>query len=463
MRKFSIILAFVLLISGLSVYATESYAVTDTYQSKTETVQGVNGWYFCAFPNGTREDMEYYSSNSRWKRPGGIEAYPLIKSPDMLPGNEVDCGFVFVAPKAGIIRLEGKVEILEKANVTARIFKKNGKELLWDEALKAPSLCGTYNTLTRVSEGEEIWFTVDSNGSNSNDFVTWWPKVEYMDMAYVPVSEVDKEYNYKTDFPSADEQGKDGWHAQYNMGTNYSEFNDMLWDGALSGYAVNGISGRTAYMTCETMCSGSGTACAAVWVSPFAGIARLSSDGNIISNGRDISMKIAKTDKTKKNGEVLWSSVADAGDESGINYSIDVPVAAGDRLYFVSEGGGELIWNPSISYIQTTLFANSGKLLTDMLFVNDGDVVDCIFEDGDTIYRDTVFFLAVYDSNNCLRRLTEATNIAAEEWNPRELGMSVNMNFGEESYEGWRISLLALTGECGRYFSTNNSASAYID
>ena len=468
MRKISFIMAMVFMLGTLTVAANEDVEVLSTYQSKMQTTQGTGGWFFTAFTEEGKEELEYFSSNARWKLKGGEEAYPTVKHDLMLPGNDVACGYVFIAPEKGIVRLAGDVS-LNKASVTVSILAENGQEILWEENLDArdtkdQKLTQSYSVITEVKAGEEIWFKADSNGANSNDFVTWWPKVEYTDMEYIPIENIVTEYGYKEAFSAEGQIADDNWSLQYNKTENYLEYKEMMWSAADEGYIVRSLSGVGAIADAKKLSPGDECSVAAVWTAPVSGVVRLTPDGAIATaDGDTACIKIVKMNIENNKEDIIFEATTD----DDTNYDINLPVTRGDKLYFEVEktrsSQTEVLWNPQIDYIQSTIFSIGGKLLINTQNIEEDDTVHCTFKDEKIISEEAMVMLAVYDDKNCLVDLSEPEYITPDSEGRTEFNISTDISFEAVDYSGWKISLMVITMQDGRYFSANISADSYVD
>lgn len=189
MKKLSWLLIGILILGCIPVLGEEA-PVVSTYTSEWNVEQGVDNWYFCEFGKDDATELLWDSANSRWK---GSGSYPIFKREDMTPANTSDVGLKFVAPTKGMVRLRGTVELPYESNangngVTASICK--GKKELWTAPVTSSA---TYDFVTSVRQGDELYFKVNCNRSNSYDWTRWWPSVEYLGIEYVPETE---EYTY---------------------------------------------------------------------------------------------------------------------------------------------------------------------------------------------------------------------------------------------------------------------------
>lgn len=452
MRKMCFALALILLLGSISVFAADSYTVTEKYTAKFEREQGINSWYFSCFPDGKREDLVYYPESTRWKRESG-EAQPLIKSDLTLPGNTIDSGFVFQAPKGGTVRLKGSVK-LSSASVELTI-SKNGTKTLWNEvksAAKGTDVYVDYEVLTTIKQGDEIWFRVGADGANTNDFTTWWPSVEYTSLNYVPISNsrLDTEYSFEDDFSS-----KDAWEIKFRDETLYS---DMIWDGRENAYVAATATGFKAWVSGDVLRPTRSANCAVVWTAPYSGAVSVKTSDAV--SAIDDSVVLAKIVKNadEKNMTEIWKQVI-SSDEDGI-YDVKVPVSKGDRLFFEAEYesgsvSGGIVWNPELSYVQSGIFTEDGDIFDEISEVSDGDTVYCELRDNGVIESDSIVFLALYDDNGLMRSISPVVNYTAQQGSEQKISAGITFNFGEESYEGWKLSLLIWSSESGRFFTTN--------
>ncbi len=162
-------------------------AVTDTYQSVFGSEQGVNNWCFCEFDGNNYKELIWDAAKKRWKTSSG-DNYPIFASDQMMPGNEIGVGLLFISPKRGMLQMKGEVCLPYSdgagGKVIARIMK--GKKVLWSETVAGKTVVNYDLTNIPIKEGEELRFVVNCAGTNENDFTRWWPSVEYTDKQYVP-------------------------------------------------------------------------------------------------------------------------------------------------------------------------------------------------------------------------------------------------------------------------------------
>ena len=190
LKKISLLLIFCMLLGVTPVKAEENYenaAVIANYSWAWNKEQGVDGWYYASFANGVPTQLVWNTEKSRWT---GDTGYPSIASNgSMMPTTSYDVGMVFKAPTKGMVRIKGNGNLYypwgeayaasDGVNVS---IVKNGK-VLWSTLVKwgeKPS----YDVVTSVREGQEIYFIMNCNKNSGYDDVLWKPSVSYIAADY---------------------------------------------------------------------------------------------------------------------------------------------------------------------------------------------------------------------------------------------------------------------------------------
>ena len=172
---------------NMCVLATEN-TTQNTFTCKLSSdAQGEDNFYFCAFGKASTYDLEFDTVKRRWKF--SDSDYPMVKFDFALPQTDEPVGMRFAAPREGNIKLAGSV-ILKNAAGNVKVYIiKDGKEL-WSEELNGEALSKEYELENiSIAKDSEIYFKIDSNGSNANDFLYWEPEVVYTDNPYIPESD----------------------------------------------------------------------------------------------------------------------------------------------------------------------------------------------------------------------------------------------------------------------------------
>lgn len=290
-------------------------------------------------------------------------------------------------------------------------------------------------------------------------------------------------YQLTKDLPSGTQTSAtnpyNGWLCQYNLGETMSDYVNMEWRAQSktstwyvfgrfndAGNAVNYVSGSTIHPASDG-------STAAVWVAPSSGRIHLESAGNIRKandKGYEVFAKIIKTSADIKTQETLWEATIDGKDNVGDpknNYSIDIDVKAGERLYFQiscqKQAHAGAVWDPIVEYLQTTIFTVGENEVTKIEDVKNGDTVKCRLYDKNDIEDPANAYLAVYDKTGALRKVVGPYDFEMSASDRYYNSKDVPMNFGEESYEGWKISLFILTTDTNRLYSTGLSRALNLD
>ena len=135
------------------------------------TEQGKNNWYYKSSARKGMTDMTYDAANSRWK---GDAEFCLISAGSMHP-DAVDAALVFKAPKAGEITCTYSFGVVsEQSDGVILYIRHNGEKLEIGDA-KNGGLLITHGApadgeiMLTVTEGDEIAFAINKNGTNSFD------------------------------------------------------------------------------------------------------------------------------------------------------------------------------------------------------------------------------------------------------------------------------------------------------
>ncbi len=186
LKRICFLLALLMLCTlvPVSVGAEE---ITITYKAGFSGEQGIDNFYYYAYPGNDGDPEELMWTGDRWMPKDG-SAYPVMKSADFNTATDVGAGYRFVAPEKGMVQLFGEVAQAyadsAKGNGIIAHIKKNKKEL-WSAHVTYGNI-QKYNLIIPVRAGDEIHFYADSNGNNGYDWFWWRPTVSYLNMPYVP-------------------------------------------------------------------------------------------------------------------------------------------------------------------------------------------------------------------------------------------------------------------------------------
>lgn len=298
-----------------------------------------------------------------------------------------------------------------------------------------------------------------------------------------PSAEIKTKYQISKDLPIGTQTSAtnpcNGWLCQYNTGEEMSSYANMEWKPQSktstwyefgrfndAGNATNYISGTTFHPQNDATT-------AAVWVAPSSGRIHMESGVNIKKAnalGYDIDASIIKTSADIKTQETLWSETIKGTDNVGEaknNYSIDIDVKAGERIYFQiaceKHAHAGTTWDPIVEYLQTSVFTVDETSVKNISEVKDGDSVKCMLYDKEDIEDPANAYLAVYDKTGALRRVVGPYDFEMSSSDRYYNSKEVVMNFGEETYDGWKISLFILTTDTDRTYSTGLSRTLNLD
>lgn len=269
----------------------------------------------------------------------------------------------------------------------------------------------------------------------------------------------DMEYVASDDYQT-EAQGVNNW---YYMVEKEGKFYEMYYDadpGMKKWRYPDLASGN--YITGSVVHPGSNNVSTArVWEAPFGGTVRLESNGNVrkdnTGGGNGITARILK------NNDVLFEKFIEGTDGVGFNYSLTVDVVAGDRIYFVADGGtsdayGATAWNPIVKYSQAAVYSENDNVINKMSELAGGDVLKCTFYDTDSKISDEFLgYIVIYDDSGRLRQAGSPVTVDFAESEQRSAEFEITLN-EQESYEGWSASLLILTSTPNRYY-----AMSYLD
>ena len=263
-------------------------------------------------------------------------------------------------------------------------------------------------------------------------------------------------------------QGTNNWYYQYGNGTNYEKYSMMVVSN--SRWArINDEKNIANFIMNNAMQPSGGSAAwtARVWVAPYDGVVRLGTDGSIrrqkTSSTAPATVRIAHTDSAyheytyegNANGK-LWSGSVDAGDTVGIAnpYDLEVAVSKGDRLYFEmtssAVANAELLWTPMVTYIEAASFSADGEAVDSIKEVNKGASVTCEMYDW-RIEEPAYVYPVLYDESGRMRAIGQPATFDTDE-RKAEMAITVPSIGTSNSFDGWRISYIALTGMSGRYY-----------
>ena len=96
----------------------------------------------------------------------------------------------------------------------------------------------------------------------------------------------------------------------------------------------------------------------------------------------------------------------------GINHDIMVDVGCGDMIYFDVSAkdptSAAVFWTPQVEYIQTAKFTANDKQILNISEINNGNRIECLFYDAGILEKKSNAYLAFYDKNGTMVKLSEA-------------------------------------------------------
>ena len=242
------------------------------------------------------------------------------------------------------------------------------------------------------------------------------------------------------------QQGKDGWYyLQYNNTTE--EYDELSW--LDNYYAAKDNSGNvTSFITQQGIIQPTLSACIG-WKAPMAGKVRLTTGTNIFKTGKGA----ATTVKIIIDGKSIWQETipGDQIDESkGIKHDIMVDVGCGDMIYFDVSAkeptSAAVLWTPQVEYIQTAKFTANDKQILNISEINNGNRIECLFYDAGILEKKSKAYLAFYDKNGTMVKLSEAAFVGG---NSKGSGciLSFDIDFVYEDYKDCELSLMIINGD----------------
>lgn len=275
----------------------------------------------------------------------------------------------------------------------------------------------------------------------------------------------------------ADTQGNNCWYYEYTTNGRYTGFKNATWRskaGTTVGYYGSDSSDKIIENFVAAQwglhpASGASYMVARVWVAPYSGKVRLASVGNVRKGGqwagKTVNATIAKTDSKKQNEEILWTKAILSADQigEGNNYSIDVDVKQGDRIYFTVSteinANGTTLWQTTVDYLQAAYFSSGGKEIKSVTELNEGSTLNCSVYENNVIRKDTKLFLAIYDNNGRMRAIgnTVTSDFSAEREGRADVSVVVPTLAEGESFEGWSVRLIGLVNSESEYWPVSVS------
>ena len=242
------------------------------------------------------------------------------------------------------------------------------------------------------------------------------------------------------------QQSKDGWYyLQYNNTTE--EYEELSW--LDNYYAAKDNSGNvTSFITQQGIIQPTLSACIG-WKAPMAGKVRLTTGTNIFKTGKGA----ATTVKIIIDGKSIWQETipGDQIDESkGIKHDIMVDVGCGDMIYFDVSAkeptNAAVLWTPQVEYIQTAKFTANDKQILNISEINNGNRIECLFYDAGILEKKSNAYLAFYDKNGTMVKLSEAAFVGG---NSKGSGciLSFDIDFVYEDYKDCELSLMIINGD----------------
>lgn len=264
------------------------------------------------------------------------------------------------------------------------------------------------------------------------------------------------EWSGKTDFSSV--QGENNWYYQMNSGSGYV---DIDYDESNKQYKNS-----SNFITATNFHPGIGIYSARGWKAPYNGTVRIAPEGNVRMNSSQ-TVGVGVYVDIMKNDECLWEKFIEVSDNVGYTYNEEVEVKAGDMLYFRvgcdDYRNCNTYWVPTVKYERMAVFTDEiGNNITSLNELKDSGKVNCVFYDSEKITTDANVYLAVFDSNNSMKKLSSA-KIDISSWTSRKCEVSANIDFEGDGLNGGELQLTVLSAEDGRYYSLLENGGITID
>jgi hypothetical protein len=166
-------------------FAAESYSASAGFTN----VMGKNNWFYQQWGDNTlanldflyahKEDMRTGKENSFYPNCWGRKGICLVGNDFQIPG-KMDAVRTFVAPHAGMIRIEGNIEIAKdtSAAYTVKIVK-NDKDTLLASVVKFAKPV-THDFIVPVEREDAICFIVKRNDGKNGEKVIWDPTITFL-------------------------------------------------------------------------------------------------------------------------------------------------------------------------------------------------------------------------------------------------------------------------------------------
>lgn len=287
--------------------------------------------------------------------------------------------------------------------------------------------------------------------------------------------------NYSVSADYSTVQGNNGWHYMYRDGGNYSSYVELEYMADGNRWVrINQTTGNVMNFATSATLQARGSSIdnktAYIWQAPYSGKVTLSAVSNIRMSYKGqkapIEVGIAHTnannevidydneydnDTNTANNDYIWHGVIAASDIVGIDpYSIDIEVSIGDKIYFemasIDASSATIVWQPMITYKQAAEYKAEGVKIDSLKGLAENSVVSCEVNTGSALNA-YIHFL-VFDNNGRLRVVKAVTD---SEITGNTISTSVTLpsfdtKENETSYEGWRISLFAITKSTDRFY-----------
>jgi hypothetical protein len=151
------------------------------FSNDSSSIQGQNQWYYQYKTNSSYTNMTWDSDNNRWK---GGETYSLIGNTWLHPGNDSDAVLKWVAPKNGLITINGTAIDIGTGGtactiddgVAVKILQGNTE--IWSQTLNIGG-SAKHNLPLSISAGETIYFIVNKRNNSNCDTTHWNPIISY--------------------------------------------------------------------------------------------------------------------------------------------------------------------------------------------------------------------------------------------------------------------------------------------
>jgi hypothetical protein len=163
-------------------YSADSYRASDGFSS----IEGKNQWHYQQRQGETDTDLSFDVTSWVGGKRNAAKRPAEVGYDSVVPGT-ADAVRKWVAPRAGAVRVEGRVVLVGPDNAAVQAMILHGDREAWPSRMITKAKPESHDLSLTVRRGESLSFIVKRGGGQAVDRVVWDPVATYLETNQRPV------------------------------------------------------------------------------------------------------------------------------------------------------------------------------------------------------------------------------------------------------------------------------------